>query len=305
MITLRVDPKVSGMNWNDFKDIKNAIALDGYVFGKPWFNPAAPCANFNHHEEVDRLSTRATCSQVLIAVRQKLLDRFRKNGEIDLTVYVNDCDQDVCLSWFIIKNSWMCENTINPALNRLVHIEDMMDTCAGSYPFNKDLPILEKVGWIFDPYTKFRLNGGLDKKNADDYRSVIDDVENRIMQHITNGGGTTKLDSRYEVIQNNATWSLIKEHGKDARTVLAGDGIKAFVSARERPDKNWTYSVGKMSPFVDFDIQGILSALNNAERNEVDRWGGSDTIGGSPRYAGSKLDPKQVAEIINNYLKIR
>jgi hypothetical protein len=303
MITLHVDPKVGGAPWKDFLDTEYGIALDGYVYGKPWFNPKAPSANFNHHEEVDRLSTRATCSQVLIAVRQKLLDRFRKNGEIELNVYVNDCDQDVCLSWFILKNSWMCENTINPALNRLVHIEDMMDTCAGSYPFNKDLPIIEKVSWVFEPYTKFRLSGGLDKKNASDYRSVIEDVENRIMQHITNGGGVAKLDTRYEVMQSNDRWALIKEHGKDARTVLSGDGIKAFVSVRERPDKNWTYSVGKMSPFVDFDIQGILAALNSAEGNAVDMWGGSDTIGGSPRYAGSKLSPAQVADVINNYFK--
>lgn len=305
MINLVIDPKVSGVPWEQFQVNKNAIALDGYVYGKPQFNPTQPSANFNHHEEVDRLSTRATCSQVLVAVRQKLLDRFRnRDGELNVTVYVNDCDQDVCLSWFILKNNWMCENTVNPALNRLVHIEDMMDTCGGAYPFNKDMPILEKVSWVFEPYTKFRLSGGIDKKDTSDYKSVIDDVENRIMAHITGGGGSVKLDTRYKVIYHNAIWSLIQESGKDARSVLAGDGIKAFVSVRERPDKAWTYSIGKLSPFVDFDIKGILEALNSAENNPIDKWGGSDTIGGSPRYNGSKLSPTQVADIINDFIKI-
>jgi hypothetical protein len=137
------------------------------VKGEPWFNAKAPSANFNHHENVNRLATRATCAQVLVAVRQNFVESFRVYGEINMDVFVNDCDQDVCLSWFILKNSWMTENVINPALNRLVHIEDMMDTCAGAYPFHKDMPILEKISWIFEPYTKFRLNGGLDKKECE------------------------------------------------------------------------------------------------------------------------------------------
>ena len=305
MIRLCVEPKATGIPWEQFKGTKNAIALDGYVYGKPQFNSEAPSANFNHHEEVDRLSTRATCSQVLVAVRQGLLHRFRDAQGINLTVYVNDCDQDVCLSWFILKNSWMTGNSVNPALNRLVHIEDMMDTCAGAYPFNKDLPILEKVSWVFEPYTKFRLNGGLDRKNADDFRSVIEDVEKRIMAHITGDGGAVKLDTEYEVLQSNMVWALIKETGKDARSVLSADGIKAFVSARERPDKNWTYTIGKVSAYVDFDVKGILEALNSVEENSVDKWGGSDMVGGSPRYAGSKLSPVRVAEVINSYIHDR
>ena len=141
------------------------------------------------------------------------------------------------------------------------------------------------------------------KKNANDYMSVIEDVENRIMAHITNGCGSVKLDCRYEIMQRNTTWALIIEHGKDARTVLAADGIMAFVSARQRPDKNWTYSVGKLTPFVDFDIKSIMALLNEAEGNAVDLWGGSDTIGGSPRASGSKLSPSQVADIINDFIK--
>lgn len=302
MINLIIDPTKSGVSWDSFKDTKYAIALDGYVYGRPQFNSKAPSANFNHHEDVDRLSTRATCSQVLVAVRQKLLDSFRVNNEINLTVYVNDCDQDVCLSWFILKNSWMCENAVNPALNRLVHIEDMMDTCAGTYPFNKDMPILGEISWIFEPYTKFRLNGGLDRKNADDFRSVIEDVEARIKQHITGHGGNVKLDTRYEVLNHTPRWVMVREDGKDARSILADDGITAFVSVRQRPNKAWTYSIGKISPFIRFDIMSILQELNKAEGAD-DKWGGSDTIGGSPRYAGSRLDPDRVIDIINGFIK--
>lgn len=40
-------------------------------------------------------------------------------------------------------------------------------------------------------------------------------------------------------------------------------------------------------------------ALNQAEGCMNDCWGGSDTIGGSPRVSGSCLSPSEVAGIIN------
>ena len=45
-----------------------SIALDGFVAEGPRFSFKGLRANFNHHEGVDRLATRATCSQILLAV---------------------------------------------------------------------------------------------------------------------------------------------------------------------------------------------------------------------------------------------
>jgi hypothetical protein len=300
-ISLIVDTDTPPMPWNDFKKSSYSIALDGFVYGGPQFDPTSPAANFNHHEEVDRLATRATCAQVLLAVRQGLLDSFRSsNGDIQAKVFVNDCDQDVCLSWFILKNSWLCENIVNPNLNRLVHIEDMMDTCAGAYPFSMDMPILQEVAWVFEPYTKFRIGGGLDRKNQAEYVSVINDVCNRIMRHITGTGERLTLDTRHEIIGGNGKWHLVKEIGADARSGLLSSGVKAFVSVRQRPSGNWTYSIGKISPFIPFDVKKILDALNIAEGSADDKWGGALTIGGSPRVNGSKLTPEQVEKIVND-----
>ena len=298
---LIIQPEVSGLAWSRFKDRKNAVALDGYVYGKPRYNLNAPSANFNHHEEVDRLSTRATCAQVLVAVRQGLLNLFRTQEGLDLKVYVNDCDQDVCLSWFILNNSWLCENTVNPGLNRLVHIEDMMDTCAGSYPFHKDLPALREITWVFDPYTRFRMSGELYKKEESSYRTVIADVHQRINQHLVGKGGELELDTRFTTIYKSSSWSMIKEIGSNARSILSSEGIKAFVSVTERPDGRWTYSIGRLSPFVDFPVLQLLAQFNLLEEDKSDKWGGSDTIGGSPRYKGSSLNPELLISTINTF----
>lgn len=304
---LKVIADLPPVNWDDFiKSHPNrSIALDGYVIGPSKFfqNENTIMANFNHHEGVDRLSTRATCAQVLLAVRQDLVDVFKdKNNEVDFTVFVNDCDQDVCLSWFILNNYWICQQTINPLINRLVHIEDMMDTCSGAYPFSIDMPIMKQVAWIFEPYTQYRISGQIESKDNKGFKNVIYDVERRIHEHILGKGKSVSLDVAYEKIGGGTNWSMVIEKGFDARTAMMSHGIKAFVSVRNRPDGKYAYSIGKLSNFFQFDLELLYNALNQAEQG-IDKWGGSNTIGGSPRSTGSNLTPDQVQIIINDCMK--
>lgn len=305
-IRLVPDPTVPPMEWHRFADRAVSppcsIALDGYVHGAPRFTEDGPFANFNHHEDVNRLATRATCGQVLIAIRQGLFKFFRVNGEPEATVFVNDCDEDVCTSWFLLKNHAWCEQPMNPLLNRLVTIEDALDATAGAYPFPADLPVLREVAWVFQPYRQFRLNGGLDQKDASAYRSIIEDVESRILRHITGSGGELPLDTRYARLGGGKGWALVKEIGAQARTGMFADGIQAFISWRPRPDGRNAYVVGRMSPFIPFNCRSIFAACNSVDNILEEQWGGSDTIGGSPRVKGSKISPGEMERIVTDCL---
>ena len=301
MISLIVEPKTPPMEWESFRtQHSNSIALDGYVIGPAKWCPITKCANFNHHENVDRLSTRATCAQVLMALRQGLLDNFK-----NFSIYVNDCDQDVCLSTFILLNGWRCESVANPLLNKLVHVADMMDTCAGCYPFPVDMSFMAQMAWIFEPYTIFR-NNGLDKKDSKSYRSVIDDVLHRINDYLVGGAGEIELDTRYEILSASKKWSLVNEIGQQARMSMISDGIKAYVSCRNRSDGKWSYSIGKISNFIDFDIEKLFEIFNKIENlvSTKDKWGGSSLIGGSSRIAGSNLSPEIITKIINDHVGV-
>jgi hypothetical protein len=59
-----------------------------------------------------------------------------------------------------------------------------------------------------------------------------------------------------------------------------------------------------MSPFVDFPHTEILDKLNEIEgrASSKDRWGGSDTIGGSPRQSGSEIKPRDLEQIVNELI---
>lgn len=311
MITLRVEPGTSPLKWQDFqkKTGPRSIALDGYVIGGPRFNPEGPHANFNHHEGVSRLETRATCAQVLIAVRQGLFATFKNTTDCaDVTLYVNDCDEDVSLSVFILRNWHLAVDAMSPLLNRLVYMEDMLDTTAGAYPFPKDMKTLQQLMWVFSPYHRFRVNGGLDSRDPYAFEDVIDSVGERIASYIVGESQLTELDTRFTNVSGGRGWSMVSETGKNARIGVYNAGIKAFVSVRERNDGKWSYSIGRCSQFIPFPIPVFIKELNRRENlareNSFDDvWGGSDIIAGSPRINGSVLNPEQVTQIIEEILR--
>lgn len=308
-IALNMDLVTPPMSWESFRTSRPpfSIALDGYVSAGPRFDSAGPHWNANHHEGVDRLSTRATCAQVLMAMRQGLFDTFRDAvSRPRAEVWVNDCDEDICTAFFLLSNSALATATMNPLLNRLVSMEDALDTTAGAYPYPADLPVLQELAWVFEPYRRFRLSGQLERRDRDAFVGVISDVGSRIMRHITGSGDAIPLDLRFDVIRSGDGWSIVREIGAHARTAMFARGIRAFVSTRPREDGHSTYTIGRMSPFVRFDIPQIIEALNMAEGiTGPDRWGGANTIGGSPRIAGSRLTTSEVVEVVESVVRQR
>ncbi len=301
MIKFITEPGITPMSWANFCREKPgySIAIDGYVAEAPRFNPRGPWANLNHHEGVDRLATRATCAQALLVVRQGLFLTFADDrNNPDATIYRNDCDEDVCLTSFILQNQPLAYSTMNPALNRLVFMEDMLDSTAGNYPFPRDLSTLQELMWVFRPYHAFRASGQLDRRNAGEFDDIITSVGLRIMAYIVGKAEKVELDTSYQKIGGGTGWTLVAETGANARLGVVNDGIGAFVSVRVRTDGRHVYSIGRTSQFVPFPLPKIMGALNRAENNPNDSWGGSNIIMGSPRVAGSMLNPDTVTRII-------
>ena len=303
-VKLCMDPQTPPLTWEEFckRSSSFSISLDGYVKESPKFDPSGPRVNFNHHEGVSRLEMRATCGQVLMAIRQGLFDCFRDKNGVRADVYVNDCDEDVCTAWFLLKHPHLVIGSTHTLLNRLVSMEDALDTTAGAYPYPKDLPALRELAWVFEPYRRIRLNGDLERKDAKLFEGVVTDVEHRISAHIVGKGSEIPVDMRYERIGGGNGWTMIREIGAQGRTGAFADGIRAYVAVRERPSGGYAYTVGRMSPFIPFDVPKILQRLSDFEDQMTEQWGGGDMIGGSPRVAGTKLLPKEVERIVNEVI---
>ncbi|MFH1575525.1 MAG: hypothetical protein ABIB55_01100 [Candidatus Nealsonbacteria bacterium] len=299
-----MQPKTPPVGWDNFylDYPASSVAIDGFVSGPPKLDAEGRHANFNHHEGVSRLETRATCAQVLMAIKMGFFDIF---GSGVVGVYANHCDEDCCLSWFLLEYGRLTEIINSPNLERLVVAEDLFDTTGGMYPFPADSLMLEKMAWIFSPYRQFKLSGKIDEKETADYLTVVQEISERIQQYILGRGKSLTLDLRYEKKIGGPGWFFIKEIGAQAKRGMALDGIKAFVTVRETRDGKWVYTVERASKFIPFHIFSILSALNRAEGRDdadEDRWGGSSDRGGSPRVSASSLSPKEVAEVINSII---
>jgi len=309
MINLYVDPKKIPMRWRTFQAHARprSIALDGYVSEGPRFNPEGPWANFNHHDGVSRLETRATCAQVLMALRQGLVEAFSdETGAFDASVFVNDCDEDVCLSITLLRHAHLVTGVMNPLVNRLVFMEDMLDTTAGAYPFPRNLGALHQVMWVFNPYHRFRASGQLDHRNAREFAQVILDVEQRVLAYVAGKADNIELDTRYDVVAQHTGWVMVREIGVNARLGVFAGGNKAFVVVRELPNGRYGYVICRSSQFVPFPIPKFRARLNEAEGPTIgDLWGGGDFVIGSPRVSGSRLTPKEVTEIIERTLASR
>lgn len=322
-IELAIEPGRT-VTWENFvkessqRDV-GSIALDGYVIGAPaYITVLSPSGlilgvkNFNHHEDVERLATLATCGQVDLALKSGLADAFRDDkGHFTAKVFVNDSDQDVCAAVWLLRNKAQVCHTGNPLLNRFVAVAGLMDMTAGSYPFDGDLPFLEELNWINEPYNRARISGDATSSDPEVHRHIIDSVGLRISQHLAGQGDRIPLDLRYDVLAKGRRWTMIREVGAQAKMGAIQDGARALIQVRDKDQDHIHMSFWKQSEYVPMDFKGLIRDLGGEELNTRKalglipksrrkleaNWGGGTTTFGSPRIIGTVLDKELVGEL--------
>jgi len=293
-----------------------AVALDGYVPEAPWFDATGPNANFNHHEGVNRLATRSTAGQVFLALKMGLMDTFTVGGTPELTVHVNDCDQDVCLAVYLLRHhERVSGKRSEPLLNKLIFLSDMQDTCSGAFPVDLKSEAMRQLAWIYEPYTTARDEGTLLAMTAGQMEAVIEAVGARIEAYTLGRGQEKSTNTDYTVLNTGSNgWKQVTGEGPGARTAMLSDGVKAFVSylgeMHGPMGVTYRYTIGKLSPFVPFPLPLLFGDLNNEEArlrgnraHSGDQWGGGDSIGGSPRESGSVMNPLELFKFVDLWME--
>lgn len=301
-VRLFVEPRVV-YSWEHFRKEKEAfsIALDGFVDSPTVRDEAGPYANYDHHTGVDRIATRSTSEQVHMEINLKLFDCFRYKGIPTAQIFVNDPDEDTCLASWLLMHHEQVQDHRNPKINRLVYVEDRLDSTAGAYPFG-DISMRRKMAWIFEPYTRQRFERKLHELSTEGMKTTIEAVHSRIDRYVIDDAEELVLEGEYTRVGGGKGWALVQETGSAARTALYNDGIDAFVSFIENGNGRWKYMYGRRSPWIQFPIPHLYEILNQRDSavvNGTNRHGGSNTIGGSPRQTGSALSPQEIEKIIN------
>jgi hypothetical protein len=302
-------------SWGDFISTHPpfSIALDGYVIAPPNFinTPDGPYANLDHHFGVNRLATLSTAQQALRDVRSGLAEAYTKDSEYRPTVYANGCDQDVALAWYLLSHapdiSKQKYKKHTVPLANLVEMAGNLDATAGAYPYRPNIKLMRQVAWMFRPYTERCNEGNLRSLNPAVYRQIIGECCGRIGLHLAGRGNEIPLDARYEVIGGGTNWSMITEVGPEGRIGAFSDGVKAYIIHKGmRENGKHDYAVGRSAKFVPFNVKGLVGYLNEIEGCPPQAgWGGSDTVGGSPRLEGSRLDPATLNALVNDYPRLQ
>ena len=322
MIELIVEKGVT-KTWKNFisQSPRFSIALDGYVSGPTNHQIDGRRLNINHHEGVNRLITKSTSSQIYFFIKQGMIKNFFNSDNQKINVYVNDPDQDVCLSLWLLFNYKRIMKNDEPLIEKLVEIEDKLDITGGTYPFDTNSKIMKEVAWVFEPYIKSRYTNKLYTMTNGEIKILIKEVLTRIDKYSQGKCKMTDLDTEYKLIQSNKDIHMIEEIGPYARMKFIKNGINKIILVKKR-NENYNYVLLKTNPFVLFPLEKIYAELNkiekkqtgsfhslskNVKRKKNEKWGGSDLIGGSPRLSGSAIKPEKLIKLISriteNYLK--
>lgn len=287
---------------------ENSIALDGYVQG-PKIDGENRRYSFDHHSECLRLVTEATCKQVLLAIRLGL----PINEETK--VFVNDIDADTTLSVWLLQNpSRVWEDRV-AALVEAIGLTDAHGPVMGVHPLHWN--ITPPPPWKKDapPQSLTMLEGFL--KLVDTYLD-----------------GTAKLEpeSSREEIHSGYGWSArtgwVKVESKDGFTSFYKSGFVLGFLGQPAPHGTTMYTVAKASDLVvaplgpgskvrpvtsveqlEDTILGVLAREEqafNPEQSLAHTWGGSSSVGGSPRNpdgSSSRLNPEQVLSVFRRFVK--
>ncbi len=236
-----------------------------------------------------------------------MIKSFRKNGRIVINVYANDCDEDVCLAYWLLQNHKRIDGTKSDhRIEHLVHLVDALDATGGTYPIDPKSLIRKRLNWIFEPYSIARKAGKISKMTGKEMVALIKEVGKRISRYVAGRSDKIPSDTRYTTLHVGKGWAMIREIGREGRLIACEKYGGACVTVKQDSEnkKIFHYIFLRMSPFVRFSNPDIYREFNKRESKKLGRktpgkhCGGSNTIGGSSRRKGSCQTPKEVIKLI-------
>lgn len=297
------------MSWETFlqRAPQRSIALDGFVYGGPNYEPKTHHFNFDHHSGVVREATMSTAMQVFYAIKGGISEELMVDDEIDATIYINDTDQDTAFAVWLLLNYKKFEGVQSiPVINRLLALTDRWDITGGAFPMHLDDELVRRHAWVFKPYTDLRKSGALASASPQVLLDNLEATIGRLSQYMMGQGKEVHLDTRHEILFDSPRFKIVDEiGGNDARYYLYGQGMNAFISiVARRPDGKFVYTVGRRSQYIRFPVRKLYDDFNKAEGlTHENGWNGSDIIGGSSRLLGSQLTWEQLRDITQKRLK--
>jgi len=292
------------------------IYLDGVAQTTPFLDHEKKVYNLDHHDGCVRTFTLATCEQALIMC-VKGLDLQEREWKI----FANEPDLDAILSIWIILNNKRINN--REAINRrslfaLVRLEGIIDSLGLEMRELSGFPedLLKKLMRVIDRLRAEELE--LKKAgewSGTDFLDYTLGILRKLDQFLIRQGelddfkGVEEL-ARIELTNNRIAVVVESDLGiyelEPHLAKLYGNRL-GWVALR-RGEKD--YTLRQMDLFMPVNLEDVYQRLNFMDpavkgRLNVNRWGGSGDIGGSPRSTGTRLAPAQIVSACRDVIDKR
>jgi len=289
---------------------ERVILLDGAGTFGPLLDNKRRLYNLDHHQECERTFTLATCEQALLMVTSGLA-----LGEGDWRIFANEPDLDTLLALWCLLNHVRLKGLRAEArdiLYPLIRLEGAIDA--------NGTQLAEVCGLPQHVYAKTRrrlddllerekhVKGGGDWQTLDleAYVAQMLSAIDRLIYSVEDFRGYASIEEVYghvEIGERGVAILCRDDSGIYAVEKLLKErwGDQLGVIALEREPGH--YTLRRASTLSDFNLNDAYRLLNQLDRN-VDgrppgkRWGGSESIGGSPRAGGSAFGPSELLRVL-------
>ena len=289
---------------------ERVILLDGAGTFGPLLDNKRRLYNLDHHQECERTFTLATCEQALLMVTSGL-----DLGEGDWRIFANEPDLDTVLALWCLLNHVRLKDLRAEArdiLYPLMRLEGAIDANGTELAEVCGLPkaVYEKTRRRIDELLEREkhVKGGGDWQTLDleAYTAQMLNAVDRLIYSVEDFRGYASIDEVYghiEIGERGVAVLCRDDSGIYAVEKLLKErwGEQLGVIALEREPGH--YTLRRASTLSDFDLNDAYRLLNQLDRH-VDgrppgkRWGGSESIGGSPRQGGSAFGPSELLRVL-------
>ncbi len=284
---------------------EGTIFLDGVAQAEPFLDVERRVYNLDHHEGCVRVFTLAACEQAMVLVL-KGLDLATDQW----LVLANDPDLDAVLAIWVLLNHRRLQregSQVRARMHPVVRLQGVIDGHGlehqelTAFPEALRAETLSVINSLRTRELELKRSGAWHESDFLEYALEIlhavdsfaysprdfDEVCHvEELERASIGADRFAVVCRSDAGIYEVEQQLVRSHG---------DRVGIIVLQKD-PE---TYTLRQVDPFLRRDLSGLYDRLNLVDRRARgdDRWGGSSEIGGSPRTAGTALDPRSIAAV--------
>ncbi|MCP5039779.1 MAG: hypothetical protein GY944_02040 [bacterium] len=313
-VRVRIEPKLSVSEADARAMGGRSIFLDGAGDFPPKLDNKNRFYNLDHHQGCIRPFTLATCEQALVLVMNGL-----ELDEGDWTLYANEPDLDTVFAIWVLLNFRRIPKLSTRSkyvLLPLVRLEGAIDANGAELADFCGLPhktlreARDKLDTLYTREKEFRAKERSAELDWREYAAAMLSEVDQLVYTRADFQDHTSIEEilgHLEIADRKVAVACRDQSGiyEAERSLKNRFAEQLGIIALEKSKQGETreYTLRRVSALFNLELERAYDLLNIVDpavngRPATNRWGGSDDIGGSPRFTGTELSPSELLRVL-------